>query len=113
MTSPLFLDSPFFSASSLNPKHSKQRIEDATGDNTAKEHDGPSITVDPSTGSGEVTLGQMPPPSGTDAMMTNAVASPLPAPPMSGKKASTSALSAAPAPRVLKKKVLSIKKSNL
>ncbi|XP_025806856.1 protein PRRC2C-like [Panicum hallii] len=69
--------------------------------------------MDPSTDSGEVTLGQMPPPTSTDAMMTNAVASPLPASPTSGKKASASALSAAPAPRILKKKVLSIKKSTL
>jgi hypothetical protein len=78
-----------------------------------REQSMPSVIVDPLSGSAGATSGQVPPSAGTQAMVTIAVASPWQTPPTTGEKGSASILGAALAPRVLRRKVFSVKKSNL
>ncbi|RLM86395.1 hypothetical protein C2845_PM04G13810 [Panicum miliaceum] len=82
--------------SSPNPKHTKLRVEEAVGDDTVKEQDAPSLTVEPSTGTAAMTLGQALP------LVTVAIASPWQTPPAASKSAATCALDAAPTPKALK-----------
>jgi hypothetical protein len=73
----------------------------------------PSVTVDPSTGLAEATLGQTQPLPSTTMMVAITVASSKQTLPMTGTTVLASALGAASAPKPLKKKKLGVKKSAL
>jgi hypothetical protein len=72
-----------------------------------KEHDVPSIAVDPSIGTTAMTPKQALP------LVAVAIALPRQTPPAAGKSVAKSALDAAPVPKALKQKKLHVKKSTL
>jgi hypothetical protein len=88
-------------------------VEDTVGDDTVREQSVPSVTVDLSSGSFGAALGQSPPAFGLSSMVTIVVAPPRQTPPSAGTTVLASTLGAAPSPRVLRRKVLSVKKSTL
>jgi hypothetical protein len=70
----------------------------------------PTIAVDLSSGTAEAEPERLPPLADCSLMVTVAIAPLGQTQPLTGKPAATSALGTGPVPRVLKKKVLSIKK---
>jgi hypothetical protein len=90
-----------------------QEVRELVGDDTVREQDVPSITMDPSSDSARATPGETPPSAGTKMMVTVMAASPGQILPKADKPVSASALGVGPAPRVLKKKKLLVKKSRL
>jgi hypothetical protein len=93
-----------FIGGSTNTKRTKGIVEDEIGDDPARRQGVPTIVVDLSSGTVEAALQRPPPPPDRSLMVTVAVA------PSTGEPAAISALGTGPVPRVLKKKVLSIKK---
>jgi hypothetical protein len=73
----------------------------------------PSIIVDPSSGSAGAALGQSLPAASLSSMVTIAIALSGQTPLSAHTTVLVSTLGAAPAPRVLRRKVLSVKKSTL
>jgi hypothetical protein len=73
----------------------------------------PSVLVDHSSGSVGTALGQSLPAAGLSSMVTIAIAPSGQTPPSADITVLVSTLGAAPAPRVLRRKVLSVKKSTL
>jgi hypothetical protein len=102
-----------FNGSYPNPERTRGRVEEEVGDDIARRQGVPTVAVDPSSGTAQATPERFPPPADRSLMVTVAVAPPGQTPPSTGKPAAMSALGARVVPRVLKKKVLSIKKSAL
>jgi hypothetical protein len=86
-------------------------VEEEIGDNTAKGQGVPTVAA--SSGTVEATPERSPPTADRNLRVTIAVALPKQTPPSTGEPAAMSALGTGPVPRVLRKKVVSIKRSAL
>jgi hypothetical protein len=88
-------------------------VEEEIGDDTAKGQNVTTFAVDPSSGTTEAAPENSPPPVDHVLRVTIAIAPLGPMPPLTSELATTSTLGTKLVPRVLRKNVVSIKKSAL
>jgi hypothetical protein len=99
--------------SSPSPKRIRGTVEEEIGDDTTKGQSVPTLGVDPSSGTAEAAPERSPPLADHSLRVIVAVALLGQTQPSIGEPTMMSTLGTRPVPRVLKKKVLSIKKSTL